>query len=77
MTGGQGALTLDDKATAAGVVAAVTQAVRPVGTLVVLRATEEELQAHQTMLTLLDKKSGGKTVWRQFEPAPEAAAPVP
>jgi len=75
MTGGQGALTLDDKATAAGVVRAVTRAVRPAGTLVVLRATEDELQAHQTMLKLLDKKSGGRTAWRTFEPAPEAAAP--
>jgi hypothetical protein len=35
------------------------------------------LQAHQVMLELLDKKSGGKTVWRQFEPAPETAAPAP
>jgi len=73
MTGGQGALILDDKATAAGVVAAVTKAVRPAGTLVVLRATEEELQAHQAMLQLLDKKSGGKTAWRLFEPV----APTP
>jgi DNA polymerase-3 subunit epsilon len=77
MTGGQGALTLDDKATAAGVAAAVTRAVRPAGTLVVRRATEDELQAHQEMLRLLDKKSGGKTAWRQFEPAPEAAARAP
>ncbi|MDH4166273.1 MAG: DNA polymerase III subunit epsilon [Gammaproteobacteria bacterium] len=77
MTGGQGALTLDDKAAAAGVVAAVTKAVRPAGTLLVRRATAEELQAHQAMLSLLDKKSGGKTAWRTFEPAPEAAAPAP
>jgi DNA polymerase-3 subunit epsilon len=77
MTGGQGALTLDDKATTAGVIRAVTKAVRPAGTLVVLRATADELQAHQTMLTLLDKKSGGKTAWRTFEPAPEVAAPSP
>ena len=77
MTGGQGALTLDDKAAAAGITAAVTKAARPVGTLVVRRANMEELQAHQVMLELLDKKSGGKTVWRQFEPAPETAAPAP
>ena len=77
MTGGQGALTLDDKATAAGVVRAVTRAVRPAGTLVVLRATVDERQAHETMLKLLDKKSGGKTAWRAFEPAPEAPAPSP
>src|SRR5512137_258378 len=77
MTGGQGALTLDDKATASGVVRAVTKAVRPVGTLLVLRATDDECRAHETMLKLLDKKSGGKTAWRAFEPAPEAAAPSP
>jgi DNA polymerase-3 subunit epsilon len=77
MTGGQGALTLDDKAAAAGITAAVTKAARPVGTLVVRRANMEELQAHQVMLELLDKKSGGKTVWRQFETAPETAAPAP
>ncbi len=69
MTGGQSALTLDDNATADGVVAAVTKAVRPVGTLVVLRATDDELQAHETMLKLLDKSSGGKTAWRKFEAA--------
>ncbi|MGB7906162.1 MAG: DNA polymerase III subunit epsilon [Steroidobacteraceae bacterium] len=77
MTGGQGALTLDDKATAAGLVATATKAVRPAGALLVRRATEEELQSHHAMLQLLDKKSGGKTAWRTFEPAPEAAAPAP
>ena len=44
------------------------------GALVVRCATEDELQAHQEMLRLLDKKSGGKTAWRQFEPAPETVA---
>jgi hypothetical protein len=29
------------------------------------------------MLKLLDKKSGGKTAWRAFEPAPEVAARSP
>ena len=77
MTGGQGALTLDDKAMAAGVAAAVTRAVRPAGTLVVRRAAAEELQAHRAMLELLDRKSGGKTAWRRFERAPEAAVTAP
>jgi DNA polymerase III subunit epsilon len=77
MTGGQGALTLDDKATAADIAATATKAVRPAGTLVVRRATAEELQSHQAMLELLDKKSGGRTAWRRFEPAPEAAPPAP
>jgi DNA polymerase-3 subunit epsilon len=77
MTGGQGALVLDDKAAAAGVAAVAARAARPVGTLLVRRANLEELQAHQAMLELLDKKSGGKTAWRQFEPAPETVATVP
>jgi DNA polymerase III subunit epsilon len=77
MTGGQGALTLDDKTAAAGAAAAVKKAVRPAGTLVVRRATAEELQAHQAMLELLDKKSGGRTAWRELESAPEAAPPTP
>jgi DNA polymerase-3 subunit epsilon len=74
MTGGQSALTLDDKATAAGVIAAAAKAVRPAGTLVVLRATQDELQAHETMLQLLDKSSGGKTAWRKLEAAAAMAA---
>ena len=77
MTGGQGALILDDKVSAAGVARDVARAERPAGTLVVLRATEDEIQAHQAMLELLDTKSGGKTAWRAFEPFPEAAAPSP
>jgi DNA polymerase III subunit epsilon len=75
MTGGQGALTLDDKVTATGDVRAASMAVRPAGTLLVRRATVEELQAHRAMLELLDRKSGGRTVWRQVEL--EAAAPAP
>ena len=77
MTGGQGALTLDDKTTSAGVAATATRAERPAGTLVVRRATGDELQAHGVMLELLDKKSGGKTAWRQFEATAAAAKSSP
>ncbi|MEG0052956.1 MAG: DNA polymerase III subunit epsilon [Comamonas sp.] len=35
--------------------------------LQVVRANEQELQAHAEVLTQLDKSSGGKTVWRQLE----------
>jgi DNA polymerase III subunit epsilon len=69
MTGGQGALTLDDGAAAAGSVAAVARAVRPAGTLLVRRASAEEAAAHETLLQLLDRKSGGRTEWRRFETA--------
>ena len=68
MTGGQGALTLDDLGTAAAQAAAgAMRAPRPAGTLVVLRATEQELAAHEALLALLDKTSGGKTAWRRFD----------
>ena len=77
MTGGQGALVLDDKASATGVVRVATMAARPEGVLVVQRATEDELQAHETMLRLLDKKSGGKTAWRALDLPPEAVAASP
>jgi DNA polymerase-3 subunit epsilon len=71
MTGGQGALTLDDHATSTRTEDSVSRATRPEGLLVVRRASPEELAAHDTMLQLLDRKSGGKTAWRTFEPVPE------
>ena len=77
MTGGQGALTLDDRAAAAAqAMASSTRAVRPAGELVVRRASEFELVAHEGLLKLLDKASGGKTAWRRFEPADEPAVAV-
>ncbi len=69
MTGGQGALTLDDHNTAArGVVGGLGRAARPPGTLVVRRASAEERRAHEALLRVLDKTSGGGTAWRRFEP---------
>jgi DNA polymerase-3 subunit epsilon len=68
MTGGQGALTLDDSASAASVMTAASRAVRPAGTLLVRAATDAERSAHEAMLLRLDKASGGKTAWRRFEP---------
>jgi DNA polymerase-3 subunit epsilon len=64
MTGGQGALTLDEGTAAAESRAAGRKATRPRGTLVVVRATEIEVEAHERRLAALDKASGGKTVWR-------------
>ena len=68
MTGGQGALTLDDSVPTGHAMAAAARAVRPAGTLVVLRATEQERVAHEGLLQLLDKASAGRTAWRRFEP---------
>jgi DNA polymerase-3 subunit epsilon len=67
MTGGQGALTLDEAAGATESRRAAKKARRPRGTLLVIRASEAELQAHEQRLAALDKSSGGKTVWRKLE----------
>jgi len=70
MTGGQGALTLDEAGAATEVRAASRKARRPRGTLVIVRASEAERQAHEQRLAALDKSSGGKTVWRKLEATP-------
>jgi DNA polymerase-3 subunit epsilon len=87
MTGGQTALILGEDS-AAGSDAAfepVAAIMRPRGLLRVLRASEEELVAHERMLTTIDKSSGGKTIWKQLTllqthpaaaPTPVAAAPA-
>jgi DNA polymerase-3 subunit epsilon len=67
MTGGQGALTLDEGSAATERRVAAKKARRPRGTLIVVRASEAELQAHEQRLSALDKSSGGKTVWRKLE----------
>jgi DNA polymerase-3 subunit epsilon len=69
MTGGQGALTLDEAGEVTAARKAPKRARRPRGELVVLRATSEEIAAHEARLAALDKASGGKTVWRSFEPS--------
>jgi DNA polymerase III subunit epsilon len=66
MTGGQTALILGDE-TETGLHVTFEPApmvARPVGGLRVVRATEEELTAHERVLQLIDKMSGGKTVWK-------------
>jgi DNA polymerase-3 subunit epsilon len=66
MTGGQVMLTLSAEEGGARQVDAAATAARAAKqrSLVVIEATEEELAAHQHVLTLLDKASGGSTVWR-------------
>ena len=67
MTGGQAALLLDPNA---GEAAAIQPAARPVVRdglrLRVIRASAEDLEAHEVHLALLDRQSGGKTIWRKF-----------
>jgi DNA polymerase-3 subunit epsilon len=75
MTGGQGALALDETAasgTAADGRRAVRALVRPSVPLVVIAATEEELAAHAVMLAVINKASGGKCLW---PPQPVQVAP--
>ncbi len=71
MTGGQAALELATLEREAGVSAA--QPVRPAGPLKVLPASEAELRAHEQMLTVISKASGGKCLWPASSP-PERAS---
>ena len=68
MTGGQGAFTLDAGAGAEQTALAMRRAERPDGPLPVHHATAAELEAHERMLEILDRVSGGRTVWRVLEP---------
>jgi len=70
MTGGQGALTLESGEGSTASSATVRRAQRPPGTLVVVRATAAELEAHEGRLAALDRASGGRTVWRLTDPGP-------
>jgi DNA polymerase-3 subunit epsilon len=66
MTGGQSALALDAGARGrdAGARAPLR---RPAAPLLVQRATAEERAAHEQLLDLLHKSSGGRCVWRQID----------
>jgi len=68
MTGGQTTLILGETtSSSAQIVIEHVLPVRPIGELRVIRASAEELIAHQRVLAVLDKASGGKTVWRRVE----------
>src|ERR1700676_5467393 len=68
MTGGQANLTLSAESDTARSRARQTAPARLSGGLriVVIRPNETELAAHEHVLALLDKASGGKTVWRSL-----------
>ena len=72
MTGGQSALALDVGANRGPTmdVAAEISIRTPGVILVVPQPDAEELRQHEAMLDLIQKSSGGKTVWRAV-PAPE------
>ncbi len=71
LTRGQNSLVID-----AGEAAATQSAIASVDfrglDLPVIEASAVEAEAHAAMLKELDKASGGKTVWRRFEPEPVA-----
>jgi DNA polymerase III subunit epsilon len=82
MTGGQTALILGEttEANSDAAFEPVAAIARPRGLLKVLRASEEELVAHERMLASIDKSSGGKTLWKQLtllQSPPPAPAPMP
>src|ERR1700722_8531573 len=77
MTGGQVGLALSESTTSStaandGPVHALVRTALP---LCVVMATEEEARAHESMLTIIAKASGGKCLWQAA--APEAAAAPP
>ncbi len=73
MTRGQDSLVIDMHDSTAGAGGAVASADLSRLALPVLRATDEEQQAHLALLKGLDKASGGKTVWQEA-PAAESGS---
>jgi DNA polymerase-3 subunit epsilon len=77
MTGGQGALALSDGDGATRVadgMRAVRVLVRTDITLRVLEATAEESRAHESMLALIVRASGGRCLWPPADRTPPDAA---
>src|ERR1700733_13755070 len=68
MTGGQAKLTLSAESDTALAQARRAAPLRLDGgiRIIVVRPSESELAAHEQVLALLDKASGGKTVWRRL-----------
>src|SRR5277367_5638210 len=67
MTGGQAKLTLSAESDTArsGAFRATPLRGAAAAPFIVVRPSEAELAAHEHVLALLDKASGGKTVWRE------------
>jgi DNA polymerase III subunit epsilon len=67
MTGGQGALALSESAASARTANGgqpLRVLVRPSVPLRVVLATEEEMRAHESMITIIAKASGGRCLWQ-------------
>ncbi len=77
MTGGQAALALDERGFAqpgSSADAAERGPLRAAVPLLILRATVDELAAHEALLAIVAKSSGGRCVWRAVEGACELTA---
>jgi DNA polymerase-3 subunit epsilon len=75
MTGGQTALILDEiKQEQVSVAVEREVAMRPVGELLIILASDDELAAHERLLAAVDKVSGKKTLWRALDLPPPALA---
>lgn len=71
LTRGQEALLMaEEPAQSEGGLAVASVDLRSIR-LHVLQASEQELSAHEEVLVQMDKSSGGKTIWRNFENRPE------
>ncbi|MEP6548123.1 MAG: DNA polymerase III subunit epsilon [Gammaproteobacteria bacterium] len=67
MTGGQAKLTLSAESDTARSRARQAAPARPGGVrITVVHASEDEMAEHNLVLALLDKASGGQTVWRKM-----------
>lgn len=66
MTRGQGSLVIDEGGQGRGPARRHATDLRALP-LAVLRASAEEIEAHEAMLADIDKASNGKTLWRQRE----------
>lgn len=74
MTGGQSSLSLGHEGTAEGQGDVPVRRLDPNrGPLKVIRASGEELRAHEARLKEIDKASGGRCLWLQSEAPAEAA----
>lgn len=63
MTGGQIALLVDEENTTAQIGEEVVKVNYDLSNAVVLNASDEELNAHETFLALIEKKSKGNCIW--------------
>ena len=68
MTGGQSSLALEGDPARSALQAQATPVDREGLTLVVLEATEDELDAHWQMLLRLSESAGAPTLWEEIEP---------